>query len=132
MFGFSAQPSIHWIVPALAIGFATIGIFYIYLATFNYLADIYQTYASSALAAQSFCRNVLGGVFPLVTGALFTNLGEDAAGGLLGAIATALTVVPWVLVFFGERIRARSKFAVVCPYPPRNLSLSCALIFSSA
>ena len=113
MFGFSAQPSTHWIVPALAVGFASMGIFYIYLAVFNYLADIYQSYASSALAAQSFCRNVLGGVFPLVTRALFTNLGEDAAGGLLGAIATALTVVPWVLVFFGERIRARSKFAVV-------------------
>ncbi|RYP09332.1 hypothetical protein DL764_001379 [Monosporascus ibericus] len=113
LFGFSAQPSIHWIFPTLAIGIATTGIFYIYLATFNYLADIYQSYASSALAAQSFGRNVLGGIFPLVAGALFTNLGEDAAGGLLGGIATALTVVPWALVFFGERTRARSAFAVV-------------------
>ncbi|KAK3364921.1 hypothetical protein B0T24DRAFT_723929 [Lasiosphaeria ovina] len=57
------------------------------------------------------CRNILGGVFPLVTGARFRNLGEARAGGLLGAIATALTAVPWVLVFFGERIRARSPFA---------------------
>ncbi|KAI0466270.1 MFS general substrate transporter [Xylaria cf. heliscus] len=112
LFGFAAQPSIHWIVPTIAIGFATMGIYYIYLATFNYLADIYQAYASSALAAQSFCRNVLGGVFPLVTAILFTNLGEDAAGGLLGAIATVLTVVPWALVLFGERIRRRSKYAV--------------------
>ncbi|RYP34472.1 hypothetical protein DL766_002993 [Monosporascus sp. MC13-8B] len=113
LFGFSAQPSIHWIVPTLAIGIATAGIFYIYLATFNYLADIYQGYASSALAAQSFGRNVLGGIFPLVAGALFTDLGEDAAGGILGSVATALTVVPWALVFFGERIRARSAFAAV-------------------
>ncbi|KAJ8117288.1 hypothetical protein ONZ43_g4245 [Nemania bipapillata] len=112
LFGFSAQPSIHWIVPTVAIGLATTGIYYIYLATFNYLADIYQAYASSALAAQSFCRNVLGGVFPLVTAMLFTNLGEDAAGGVLGAIATVLAVVPWVLVFFGERIRRRSNYAV--------------------
>lgn len=113
LFGFSAQPSIHWIVPTVAIGLATAGIYYIYLATFNYLADIYRAYASSALAAQSFCRNILGGVFPLVTALLFTNLGEDAAGGVLGAIATVLTVVPWVLVLFGERIRRRSKYAVV-------------------
>ncbi|KAI0002349.1 MFS general substrate transporter [Xylariaceae sp. FL0662B] len=120
MFGFGAQPSTHWVVPTVAIGFATMGIYYVYLATFNYFADIYQDYASSALAAQSFCRNVLGGVFPLVTGALFQNLGERAAGGLLGAIATALMVVPWVLVFFGEKIRRRSAFAVVRalgPYP---------------
>ncbi|KAI1638364.1 major facilitator superfamily domain-containing protein [Biscogniauxia mediterranea] len=113
LFGFSAQPSIHWIVPAIAIGISTMGIYYVYLAAFNYLADIYQTYASSSLAAQSFCRNVLGGVFPLVTTLLIQNLGEDAMGGLLGGIATVLTIVPWVLVAFGERIRRRSPFAVV-------------------
>ncbi|KAI1111053.1 major facilitator superfamily domain-containing protein [Nemania sp. NC0429] len=112
IFGFCARPSIHWIVPTIGIGLATMGIYYIYLATFNYLADIYQAYASSALAAQSFCRNILGGVFPLITAMLFTNLGEGAAGGVLGAIATVLAVVPWVLVFFGETIRRRSKYAV--------------------
>ncbi|KAK8017003.1 major facilitator superfamily transporter [Apiospora rasikravindrae] len=112
LFGFTSHPSIHWISPTIAIGLATMGIYYIYLATFNYLADAYHDYASSALAAQSFCRNILGGCFPLVVGPLFTNLGEDAAGGLLGAIATALTVVPWVLAFHGEKIRRRSKFAV--------------------
>ncbi|KAI0018582.1 major facilitator superfamily domain-containing protein [Xylariomycetidae sp. FL0641] len=112
LFGFAAQPSIHWIVPTLAVGISTMGIYYVYLATFNYLADIYQTYASSALAAQSFCRNVLGGVFPLVTAPLILNLGEDNSGALLGGIATVLTVVPWVLVFFGERIRSRSSFAI--------------------
>ncbi|KAI0144428.1 MFS general substrate transporter [Xylariaceae sp. FL1272] len=112
LFGFSARPSVHWIVPAIGIGLASAGIYYIYLATFNYLADIYHAYASSALAAQSFCRNILGGAFPLVTGYLFTNLGDGPAGGLLGGIAVALTLVPWALVLFGERIRSRSKFAV--------------------
>ncbi|KAH9908854.1 major facilitator superfamily domain-containing protein [Xylariomycetidae sp. FL2044] len=112
LFGFSAEPSTHWISPTIAIGLASMGIYYVYLATFNYLADIYRAYASSALAAQSFCRNVLGGIFPLVTGMLIRNLGEDATGGLLGAIATALSIVPWILVFYGERIRRRSKFAI--------------------
>lgn len=121
LFGFAAQPSIHWMVPTFAIFLATMGIYYIYLATFNYLADIYQTYASSALAAQSFCRNVLGGAFPLVTGPLIRNLGEDATGGLLGAIATALTIVPWVLVFYGEKIRGRSAFAIV------SMSVPCVI-----
>ncbi|KAI1474180.1 MFS general substrate transporter [Daldinia eschscholtzii] len=112
LFGFASQPSIHWMVPTFAIFLATMGIFYVYLATFNYLADIYQAYASSALAAQSFCRNVLGGAFPLVTGPLIRNLGEDSMGGLLGGIATVLTIVPWALVLFGNRIRARSSFAI--------------------
>lgn len=60
MFGWTSSGSIHWVVPTIAIGIATIGIFAIYLSTFNYLADTYHRYASSALAAQSFCRNILG------------------------------------------------------------------------
>jgi len=111
IFGFTSKPDIHWIAPAIGICVATMGIYSVYLATFNYLADTYHKYASSALAAQSFCRNVLGGVFPLVTGFMFTNLGESRAGALMGGIAIGLTAVPWVLVFFGERIRARSPFA---------------------
>ncbi|KAL4770403.1 major facilitator superfamily domain-containing protein [Aspergillus nidulans var. acristatus] len=110
-FGWTSYSSIPWIVPTIAIGCSTIGILSIYLATFNYLADTYHRYASSAIAAQSFCRNVLGGVFPLVTNAMFTNLGYPAACSLLGGIGVLLTIVPWVLVFYGPKIRARSKFA---------------------
>jgi MFS family permease len=60
MFGWTSRTDVHWIVPAIAITIATIGIFSIYLSVFNYLADTYHRYASSALAAQSFCRNMLG------------------------------------------------------------------------
>jgi multidrug resistance protein len=60
MFGWTSGPGVPWIVPTIAVGIATIGIFTIYLSVFNYLADTYHRYASSALAAQSFCRNILG------------------------------------------------------------------------
>ncbi|KAJ5112811.1 Major facilitator superfamily domain general substrate transporter [Penicillium argentinense] len=110
-FGWTSFPSVHWIVPSIAVGCATMGIFSIYLATFNYLADTYHRYASSAIAAQSCCRNLLGGVFPLVTTAMFTNLGYPGASSLLGAIGAVLTLVPWVLAFYGPRIRAKSKMA---------------------
>ncbi|KAL4789718.1 putative MFS multidrug transporter [Aspergillus venezuelensis] len=110
-FGWTARQSIHWIMPALGIGCSIIGIFSIFLSTFNYLADAYGEFASSAIAAQSFCRNLLGGVFPLVTNAMFEDLGYAQASSLLGGIGLALTLVPWVLVAFGPRIRERSKFA---------------------
>ncbi|KAF2177032.1 MFS general substrate transporter [Zopfia rhizophila CBS 207.26] len=111
MFGWTAFPDIHWIVPTIAIGIATIGIFAIYLSVFNYLADTYHRYASSALAAQSFCRNMLGGVFPLITTQMYSRLTYGGASSLLGGIGTLLTLVPWILVFYGPKIRARSKFA---------------------
>jgi len=110
-FGWTSYSSIHWIVPAIAIAVATMGIFSIYLATFNYLADMYHKYASSALAAQSLCRNLLGGVFPLVTVQMYEGLGFPGASSLLGGLAVLLTTVPWVLIMFGPKIRARSPFA---------------------
>jgi hypothetical protein len=109
--GWTSFPSIPWIVPTLAVGCATMGIFSIYLAVFNYLADTYHRYASSALAAQSFCRNMLAGVFPLVTKQMFTKMTFQGAGSFLGGFAALLTIVPWVLIFFGPKIRGRSKFA---------------------
>lgn len=110
-FGWTQFTHIPWIIPTLGIACATMGIYSVYLATFNYLADTYHRYASSALAAQGFCRNMLGGVFPLVTMTLFNNLGFAQAASLLGAVGAALTVVPWVLVWKGEWIRGRSRFA---------------------
>ncbi|KZL83171.1 mfs multidrug transporter [Colletotrichum incanum] len=111
IFGWTAQVQIHWIVPAIGIGISTLGIFSVYLAVFNYLADSYHGYASSALAAQSFCRNFIGGIFPLVIVQMYTNLGYGPASSLLGGIGLLLTAGPWVLVIYGETIRAKSRFA---------------------
>ncbi|KAB8302755.1 hypothetical protein EYC80_006105 [Monilinia laxa] len=110
-FGWTQFPSIPWIVPTLATGCATMGIYSVYLATFNYLADTYHRYASSALAAQSFCRNILGGIFPLITPILFNGITFQGAASLLGGVGALLTIVPWVLTLYGPAIRRRSKFA---------------------
>ena len=114
---FLCPPSMGGHAPAVGLGFATWGIYSVYLATFNYLADTYHIYASSALAAQSCCRNLLSGIFPLITGIMFTNLGIRGAGGILGGMATILTAIPWILVFYGESIRSKSKFAIVSEVP---------------
>ena len=53
----------------------------------------------------------LGGVFPLLTVQMYNKLTYGGASSLLGGIGALLTIVPWVLVFYGPRIRARSKFA---------------------
>lgn len=110
-FGWTSFSSIPWIVPTLGIGCATMGIFSIYLAVFNYLADTYHRYASSALAAQSFCRNMLGGAIPLVVVQMFTGMSYQGASSLLGGIGVLLTAVPFVLAIWGPKIRARSKIA---------------------
>ena len=37
-------------------------------------------------------RNLLGGIFPLVTAAMFTNLGYPEASSLLGGIVRSIVV----------------------------------------
>ena len=110
-FGWTCFRYIPWIVPTLGIGCATMGVFSIYLAVFNYLADIYHRYASSALAAQSWCRNMAAGAFPVFTAIMFRRMTYQGAASLLGGIAAVLTIVPWALVLYGPKIRARSKIA---------------------
>lgn len=110
-FFMSARSDVHWMSPTLAIGSCTMGIYSIYLAVFNYLADTYHGYASSALAAQSLCRNLIGGIFPLLTARMITSLTLKGTGGLLGGLGLLLTTIPWLLYFYGRGIRARSPFA---------------------
>jgi hypothetical protein len=42
---------------------------------------------------------------------MYNQLTFGGASSLLGGIGTLLTLVPWILVFYGPKIRARSKFA---------------------
>jgi len=109
-YGWASYPDLPWIVPALGIGCVGMGIFSIYLAVVNYLADAYQKYAASALSAASMGRNVFGAFLPLATPALYSSLGFNWASTLLGFIGLVLSAVPAILLAKGEAIRARSPF----------------------
>lgn len=54
---------------------------------------------------------MLGGFFPLVTDAMYHRMTFQGASSFLGGVGLALSVVPWVLVVYGDRVRGRSKFA---------------------
>ncbi|KAI6781295.1 putative MFS-type transporter-like protein [Emericellopsis cladophorae] len=109
----TALPGDQGILLAVGIGLATWGIYVIYLASFNYTADAYHIYASSALAANGFCRNVLGGSFPVLTGLMFDGMGVRGGGAMLGSVAIVLGFIPIVLVTWGARIRSRSMMATM-------------------
>ncbi|BFZ55044.1 hypothetical protein PYCC9005_002082 [Savitreella phatthalungensis] len=111
IYGWTARPDLHWIGPVIGSASCIYGIFAIYLATFNYLADAYTLYASSAIAGQSFARNMLATAFPLFTKQMYIRLGVSWASSLAGFCGLALSAVPFVLFFYGDRIRRRSKLA---------------------
>ncbi|TCD59920.1 hypothetical protein EIP91_011190 [Steccherinum ochraceum] len=105
--------------------------FIIYLCVFNYLADCYGPFASSALAGQALCRkkslsdshaggfevtdsstgNITASTFPLFTQQMYAALTYKWANTIFAFIAAVMIPIPFVLFFYGPRIRARSKFA---------------------
>lgn len=66
-YGFSSTPSVHWIVPCIGLVIVIASILTIYITAFVYLSECYGSYASSAIAAQSFARNMIGGSFSFFT-----------------------------------------------------------------
>ncbi|ETS75482.1 hypothetical protein PFICI_12426 [Pestalotiopsis fici W106-1] len=110
-FGWTAKITITYWLPMAGIGVGTVGIFSIYLASTNYLADTYGPFTSSAIAAQSMCRNLSAGVIYLLVPQMLEKLRYSGTGSLLGGIGLALTAIPWLLAMYGVEIRRRSPFA---------------------
>ncbi|KAF2162836.1 hypothetical protein M409DRAFT_68829 [Zasmidium cellare ATCC 36951] len=115
-YGWASYSSLHWIVPTLGLACVGIGVYSIYLAVVNYLADAYEKYAASALSAASMGRNVTGAFLPFATPAMYRTLGFHWASTLLGLIGLVLSIVPVILLVKGETIRAHSPFMLDATY----------------
>ncbi|KAJ7483187.1 MFS polyamine transporter [Mycena latifolia] len=111
IYAWCAFPHVPWISLIIALTIYTWATFAVYLAVFSYLADCYGPFASSALAGQSLCRNIMATVFPLFTKQMFTALGYNWANTMFAFIAAAMVPIPFVLFFYGPAIRLRSKFS---------------------
>ena len=96
----------------IAIAIILMGMFSIYLSSMSYLADCYGPFASSSLAAISLVRNMTGGIIIMVIRQWYDGMGFNYASLLVALIATLLAVIPFVLFFYGEKIRSRSKFSI--------------------
>ena len=51
------------------------------------------------------------GLFPLFTDVMYKNLGYPEASSLLGGLAFAFSILPFLLMAYGPRIRTKSRVA---------------------
>jgi multidrug resistance protein len=108
----AAFPYVHPIVPMLSgIPFG-IGFLLIFMALINYLADAYDIYAASALAATSTTRSVFGAVLPLAAEPMYKTLGVHWATSLLGFASAVMILIPVAFIRFGPYLRRHSKFSL--------------------
>lgn len=87
-----------------------IGFVLIFMALINYMADAYEIFAASAMAASTITRSIFGAVLPFAGLPMYRKLGIPWATSLLGFSSLAMTIVPFVFIKYGHRIRAGSKF----------------------
>ena len=87
-----------------------IGFMLIFMALLNYIADAYEVFSASGMSATSCCRSVFGAILPLAARPMYQKLGIPWASSLLGFLSLGLSVMPFIFIKYGHRIRANSKF----------------------
>lgn len=96
-FGWTARPSVHWIVPIIGSAWFSFGAFLLFNSIFNYLCDAYPVYAASVLAGNDLFRSSFGTGFPVFATPMYRNLGVGWASSTLGFISVAFIPIPFVL-----------------------------------
>lgn len=110
--GWSAREGVSFAVPMIAGVPFGIGFMLIFMALLNYLTDAYEIFAASANAVASMCRSLMAVVLPLATTPMFARLGVSGACSLLGGLSALMCILPFLFIWKGPDIRARSRFCI--------------------
>lgn len=111
-YGWSAEYKIHWIMPNIGAAIFAMGTIMIFQASQTYVVDAYTRFAASAVASTTVLRSLAGFGFPLFAPAMYNALGYGWGNSVLGFVAVAIGIpAPFLLWFYGEKLRARSQFA---------------------
>ena len=110
-FGWSARPSVHWIMPIIGSSFFSVGAFLLFQAVFTYLSHAYPNYVAEVFASNDLVRSSFGAAFPLFANGMYSHLGVAWGSSLLGFLSIVFIPIPFVLYYYGERIRHKSRMA---------------------
>lgn len=111
VFAWTSRAGTHWFASLVGVALNTTGLIVTYQCFFMYLPLAYPEYAASLLAGNDFWRSGLAGAAVLFSRPLFSNLGIGKGVSLLGALMGGLLPGIWILYLYGDKLRARSRFA---------------------
>ncbi|KAL0930904.1 MFS multidrug transporter [Colletotrichum truncatum] len=109
--GWTVWPSTSPIVPMLSGIFFGCGFQLLFMGMINYLTDVFRQYSASAHAAASMTRSIGAITLPLAANSMYTNLGVHWAPSVLGFIALAMGVIPFIFIRYGDRLARSSRTA---------------------
>lgn len=109
--GWTSWEDISPIIPALSGFLFGLGFQLVFMGMSNYLSDLFRQHSASAHAAASMTRSVGAILLPLAAGSMYDELGLHWAPSLLGFIALAMGVIPFVFIRYGDKMTQKSKYA---------------------
>ncbi|KAF7190139.1 Polyamine transporter 4 [Pseudocercospora fuligena] len=111
-FGWSARPSVHWIVPVIAEGFFSFGNLLVFTCASLYLTDCYGAiYGASAWSSNTSLRYLAAFAFPLFAVQMYEALGTGWATSLIGFVSLLTVPIPFIFGRYGPRLRQKSSYA---------------------
>lgn len=84
----------------------------IFVASYQYIIDSYETDSASALSSITFLRYIVAGGMVIAAQPMYSGIGVHWTLTIMGVLGTLLVPVPILFWKFGESIRARSSFAI--------------------
>lgn len=108
----TAVPSVHWSASVIAVGVFAFVSHIIFVGVSDYTTACYSSYAASAVGAQSLLRELLSGSVTLFTVQGYQGLGLPEFGSLVAGVAVAISALPFLLYYYGPKLRERSPFCI--------------------
>ena len=109
-YAWTSYPFLHWILPAVDLSFVGFSVMVIVTSVNMYITDAYNRYAGSAISTVAFGENMFSTWLPLAAKRMYTVLGFQWAGSVLGFAGLTLTLAPIGLSLKGESARTSSKY----------------------
>lgn len=127
--GWTARSNISIWSPLAASVLFGYGILCVFVTCYQYIIDMYEVYAASALTSMTLIRYIAAGgmtiagkwvsLLSLEVGVLtnesglpiYENLGVAYTLTIMGSVSAALVPVPYLFYIYGPTIRSKSKYA---------------------
>lgn len=111
-YGWSAEKHAQYMVPIIGTSFIGLGNMASQMPVQTYLIDAYPEHASSATAACTVLRSLVGTFLPIAGPPMYSALGYGWGNTTLALIAFLLAPISWVFYRYGETIRTNPRWQV--------------------
>lgn len=110
--GWTNDPSISPLSAYFATGVFGFSLTGIFVSSYQYIIDSYETYSSSALGSITMLRYFVSAGMLIATRPMYMGIGVHWTLTFLGILAVLLIPVPYWLLMSGKSVRQRSSFAI--------------------